>query len=150
MNLLRCCQESVNGKNTLMDREVVENLSSRQKVAWWIKEAIEHLSRRNLETSMDQDCDKICQDKKKEGLNRRESIEKLSSLKKMSFSRRKNTKRWMQQASYSNIDPINILSSQNISQHICKAFMIQKTHTHNKFNQFYISKTSYHSLISIY
>ena len=56
----------------------------------------------------------------------------------------------MQQASYSNIDP-NILSSQNVSQEICKAFIDPKhththTHTHtyilNKSNQFYILKTS--------
>ena len=77
MNLSRCCQGSVDGKNTLMDREVVENLSARQKVAQWIKEAIEHLSRRNLETSMDRDCDKNYREKKKEGLDRREFIEDL-------------------------------------------------------------------------
>ena len=29
MNLLRCCQGFVDGKNTLMDREAVENLSRR-------------------------------------------------------------------------------------------------------------------------
>jgi len=49
----------------------------------------------------------------------------------------------MQQANYSTKDPINILSSQNISQQICKAFIDPKhTHTHtlNKFKQFYISK----------
>ena len=37
----------------------------------------------------------------------------------------------MHQASYSTKDTINILSSQNISQHICKAFKDPKhTHTH--------------------
>ena len=53
----------------------------------------------------------------------------------------------MQQASYSTKDPINILSSQNIFQHICKAYIDPKhththTHTHtlNKSNQFYILK----------
>ena len=61
-----------------MDREAVENLSARQKVARWIEEAVEYLLRRNLETLMDRDWDKICRDKKKEGLNRRESVDKLS------------------------------------------------------------------------
>ena len=81
---------------------------------------------------MDRDCDNFYWEKKKEGLDRNKSVEDLSSLKKMIFSEKKNTKRLMQQASYSNIDPINILSSQNISQHICKAFKIENTHTHTK------------------
>ena len=38
----------------------------------------------------------------------------------------------MQQASYSNKDPINMLSSQNISQHIGIASIDPKTHTHTK------------------
>ena len=59
-DLSRYCRGSVDGKNTSMDREAVENLSTRQKVARWIEEAVEHQLRRNLETSMDQDCDKIC------------------------------------------------------------------------------------------
>ena len=57
-----------------MDQEAVKNLLVRQKVAWWIEEAIEHLLRINLETSMDRDCDKIYWDKKKEELDRRESV----------------------------------------------------------------------------
>ena len=36
----------------------------------------------------------------------------------------------MQQSSNSNKDPVNILTSQNISQHICKVLEIQNTHTH--------------------
>ena len=71
-------QESVDNKNTSMDQEAVENLSARQEVARWIKEVIEHLSRRNSETSMDRDYNKICRGKKKEGLDRRESVEDLS------------------------------------------------------------------------
>ena len=31
MNLTRCCRVSIDGKNTSMDREYVENLSARQK-----------------------------------------------------------------------------------------------------------------------
>ena len=38
----------------------------------------------------------------------------------------------MQQASYSIKDPINMLSSQDISQHISIAFIDPKTHTHTK------------------
>ena len=76
-----------------MDRGFVENLSARQNVARWIKEAVEHLSRRNPEVSMDRDSNKIYQEKKKEGLDRRESVEDLSSLKKMSFSKKGKTHR---------------------------------------------------------
>ena len=78
MNMLRCCQEFVDGKNTLMDREAVENLSAKQKIAQWIKEAVEHLSRQSLESSMDRDCVNFCRGKKKEGLDRYESVEDLS------------------------------------------------------------------------
>ena len=53
MNLLRRCRGYVDRKNTLMDREAVENLLARQKVAQWIKDVVENLLRRNLETSMD-------------------------------------------------------------------------------------------------
>ena len=125
---LRSCRESIGQtKSFSMDREVVKNLLTRPP-----------------ETLMDRDCNNFYWEKKKEGLDRNESVEDLLSLKKRSFLRRKNTKIWMQQASNSNIDPINILSSPNISQHICKAFKIQNTHTHtlNKSNRFYISKTS--------
>jgi len=57
------------------------------------REAIEKLSRQIPESSMDRKCANFCQEKNKGGLDKYESIEKLSSLKKMSFSRRKNTKR---------------------------------------------------------
>ena len=75
------------------------------------------------------------------------SDEKLSSLKKMSFLRRKNTKRWMQQASNSNINPINILSSQKHLSTYMQSIQDPKhththTHTQSKSNQFYISKIS--------
>ena len=61
-----------------MDRGSIENLSARQKVAQWIKVAVKHLSRRNLEVSMDRDSDKIHQKKKKERLDRREAVQDLS------------------------------------------------------------------------
>ena len=76
-----------------MDREADENLSAKQKVARWIEEAVEHLSRQSLESLMDRECVNFCQEKKKERLDRNKSIEKLSSLKKMSFSKRGKTQR---------------------------------------------------------
>ena len=42
------------------------------------REAIENLLRRNLEISMDRDCNNFYQEKKKEELDRNESIEDLS------------------------------------------------------------------------
>ena len=61
-------------------------------------------------------------------------VEKLSSLKKT----------YKDECSKLATQPSNILSSQNISQHICKAYIDPNTHTHtlNKSNQFYISKIS--------
>ena len=61
-----------------MDGEAIKNLLARQKVARWIEEAIEHLSRENQETSINRDYDKIYREKKKEGLDRRESVKDLS------------------------------------------------------------------------
>ena len=49
-----------------------------KNLAQWIKEAVENLSRRNPEISMDRDSVKIYQEKEKEGLNKRESVEDLS------------------------------------------------------------------------
>ena len=65
----------VGGKNTSMDREVVENLSARQKVSRWIEKLLKQIP----ESSMNQNCTNFFQEKKKEGLNRYESVEKLSS-----------------------------------------------------------------------
>ena len=42
------------------------------------QEVVENLSRRNPETSMDQDCDNFYREKKKEGLDWNESVEDLS------------------------------------------------------------------------
>ena len=61
-----------------MDREAVENLSARQKVARWIEEAVEHLSRQSVESSMDRDCVNFCREKKKKELDRYEPIKDLS------------------------------------------------------------------------
>ena len=42
------------------------------------REAVKKLSRQIPKSSMDQNCDKICRDKKKEGPDWRDSIEDLS------------------------------------------------------------------------
>ena len=81
--------EFVDGKSTSMDQDSVENLSARQKVSWWIKK----LSRQIPKSSMDRDCANFCQERKKEGLDRCKSVEKPSSLKKTSFSKRGKTHR---------------------------------------------------------
>ena len=113
------------------------------------REAIET----NSEISMDWKCDKIYREKKKEGLNRCEVIE---LDKKEFFKERKTQRDECKQASYSNIDPINMLSSQkhlstkkkkkkkNNNNNNANHSLIQNTHTHtlNKSNRFYISKTS--------
>ena len=100
MNLLRCCQESVDGKNSLMDRDYVENLSARQKVSWWIEKllrsyrdkvqkarwieyAIRSIEKRSPRGSIDRNLSRICQ-------------EAVELDKKEFFKERKNTKRWMQ------------------------------------------------------
>ena len=68
-----------------LDREI-------RKLARWIEEAVENLSRRNPEISMDQESVKICQEKEKERLNRRESVKDRSrscrAWKKKVFQRR--------------------------------------------------------------
>ena len=70
---------------------------------------------------------------------------KVVELDKNSFSKRGKThKDECKQASYSNIDPINMLSSQkHLSTRKMQSIYDPKhTHTLNKSNQFYISKRS--------
>ena len=80
----------------------IENLSAKQKVAQSIEEAIEHLSRESPESLMDWECVNFCQEKKKERLDRNESVEVCWEAVKLEenefFKERKNTKRWMQQS----------------------------------------------------
>ena len=63
-----------------------------RNLAQWIEEAVENLLRRNPEISMDWESVKICLEKKKEGLDRKESIQNLSiscwAWKKKVFQRR--------------------------------------------------------------
>ena len=60
-----------------MDLDAIENLPARQKVAQWIEEVVEHLSRQSPEGSMERDSINFYRDKKKEGLDRYESIKDL-------------------------------------------------------------------------
>ena len=71
---------------------------------------------------------------------------------KTSFSRGEKHRHECNQVCNSTNDSNNILSSQkHLSTKIFKAHGSQKhTHTLNKFNQFYISKTSQDSLVSIH
>ena len=78
MNLLRCYRGSVDDKSTLMDREAIENLSTRQKVSrWieklsrsyrekfqktrWIKIALTIVKKRRKRGSIDASLSRICQ-----------------------------------------------------------------------------------------
>ena len=131
INLSRCCQEFVDGKSTSMDRTAIEKLSAKQNLSRWIENLSRSYREKFQKASMDQKCVKIYWEKKSNSLDRQLSIEKLSSLIKTSFSKRgKKHKNKYNQASYSNKNPNNILSSQkHLLTQKCKAFMIQNTHT---------------------
>ena len=94
------------------------------------REFLKKLSRQIPDSSMDQRCDKICQEKKSKGLDRQPLVEDLlrscQVLEKAIYQREE-----CNQASYSIKDPNNMLSSQkHLLTKKCKAFMIQNTHTH--------------------
>ena len=124
-------------EKTSMDRTAIEQLSRRQKHSQWI----EKLSRSYRDYDKDQL--KISIDKL--------GVEKLLRLLKNSFSRKKKHRYECNQACNSTNDPINILDSQNHLSTTILSTKISKTLTHtNKSNQFYISKTSQDSLVSIH
>ena len=82
-------------------------------------------------------------------------VKELSRLLKNSFSRIEKYKYECNQACFTTKDPNNILDSQNhLStknvKHIDPKHTHAHTHTLNKSNQFYISKTSQDSLVSIH
>ena len=71
---------------------------------------------------------------------------------KISFSRCEKHRHECNPTSNSTNDPLNILSSQNhLSIIILSTWISKKKHTHtlNKSNQFYISKTNHDSLVSM-
>ena len=67
MNLSRCCQETVDCKNALMDREAIENLSSKQKLSRWIENLSRSYRDKFQKVSMDRRCIKICREKEAQG-----------------------------------------------------------------------------------
>ena len=104
-----------------MDQEAFEKLSIRQ-----IAKKFSLMDRGSVEISIE---------KRKEGLDRKEFVDDLSrscrAWRKQFFKGGKTHKDECNQASNSTKDPINMLSSQNISQQICKAFIdSEHTHTH--------------------
>ena len=111
---VRYCQGSVDGKTHLNGSRICwEAIEQTEFSEIWL-DGSKKLSRIYREETLKSQWIKnllISIEKRERRLNRkricRRSIEKLSSLKKMSFSRRKNIKRWMQHASDSNKDPIN-------------------------------------------
>ena len=126
----------VHSKVTSMDREAIEYLSSIQKLPRWIEIMITSIEKRSSRGSIDSLAVK--------------RYRKLLRLLKNSFSKKRKTQTWMQ----SNM-LLNQRSKQNIK--LSKTSLIKKnvkhldpkhTHTLNKSNQFYISKTSLDSLVS--
>ena len=130
----------VGGKNTSMDREVVKNLSARQKVSRWIEKLLKQIP----ESSMNQNCTNFFQEKKKEGLNRYESVE---DLLRSYQARRKHV--FQREEKHIEMNATSKLLKHRFNQHIklkkkylstknCKAFKVQPTpppthtHTHTK------------------
>ena len=141
IQLSRICQETnqQKAKKISIDPPGVEKLSKRQELS----RSIHQVSRSC------QDCDK----KKLKKLDRQQGIEEvLSQHFKPVFSRCEKHRHECNPTCNSTNDPINILSSQNhLSIKILSTWIFKKhTHTLNKSNQFYISKTSQDSLVSIY
>ena len=131
----------VHSKDSQWIEVAIENLSSIQKISRWVKVAIESY----------QECDK----KRLKGLNRQHNYQKVSrsyqDCLKTVFQRREKHRYKYNKACYTNQDPNNILSSQNrLSTKNVKHMDPKHTHTLNKSNQFYISKTSQDSLVSIH
>ena len=127
---------------TSMDREVVEKLlrSYRDKLqkARWIEIALTSVETRRKRGLLDS--------------NLSRAIEKLSRWAKTVFQGKEKHRHECNQACNTTKDPINILSSQNHLSITILSTKILKTHTHtlNKSNQFYISKISQDSLVSIH
>ena len=133
MNLSRCCRESVDDKITSMDRDSVKNLSTKNKlsrlieklsrryrdkfqIARWIEIVIRSVEKRSPRGSIERNLSRIYRE-----------VVKLDKKQFLGKTHRDECK----QASYLNIDPINMLSSQkHFSTRKCKTFIIQNTHTH--------------------
>ena len=79
-------------------------------------------------------------------------VEKLSSLMKNSFSKKRKTQKWMQSSKLLNQRSKKHfkLSKTSLNKKTVKHLDPKHTHTLNKSNQFYISKKSWDSLVSIH
>ena len=96
-----------------------------------------------------------CDKKQLKGLDRQPSCREVSrscrDYLKKKISRREKHRHECNQACYTTKNLNNILSSQNhLNKKTVKHIDLKHTHTLNKSNQFYISKTSYDSLMSIH
>ena len=123
----------------------IKNLSrsyrDKFQIALWIEDAIRFVEKRSPRVSIDSYLSRIYQ-------------EAVELDKKQFYKERKNTHKWMQSSKLLNQRSKQHfkLSNTSLNQKKCEAFMIQNAHTHalNKSNQFYISKTSQDSLMSIH
>ena len=116
-------REAIEQKPTSMDRESIQDLSTRQKVQTRRKRGSIHS-------------------------NLSKGIKKLSRCAKTVFQRREKHRHECNQTCYSTKDPNNILSSQkHLSSRKMSSIQIQNTHTHthththNKSNQFLKNKS---------
>ena len=109
------------------------------------QEAIENLSRRNPETSMDQDCDNFYREKKKGGLETnlsriyREAI-KLEEKEFFKEEKHKEMNATSKLLKHRSIWHIKL--SKHLSTYMQRIQEPKHKHTLNKSNRFYISKTS--------
>ena len=128
----------VHSKTSSMDQWGIKELSRRH----------EHSRLIHLAIRRSQDCNK----KQLKSSIDKLGVEEVSRLLKNSFSRREKRIYECIQACNSTNDPNSILTTQNhLSTKKTLAHRSQKyTHALNKFNQFYISKTSQDSLMSIH
>ena len=127
-----------------MDRGGIEELSRGHEISRSVHLAIERY----------QDCDK---NQLKSSIDKL-GVKEVSSLLKNSFSRREKHRYECNQACNTTKDPNNILNSQNhLSTKNFKHIDPKNTHTHThththtiSLTNFYISKTSQDSLVSIH
>ena len=143
MNLSRYCRGSIDDKNTSMDQESIGQTES-----FLIdRETVEKLSRQILESSLDRNCANFCRERN-EGLNRCKFVEDLSrscrAWRKGVFQREEKhiemnaTSKLLNHRSNQHVK----LSKTSFNKKIQSIHDPEHTHTLNKFNQFYISKTS--------
>ena len=139
--MIERCRDAI--EPTSMEREAIEDPGTFSIDPSSYREGVEIAIRNSLRTRQISRC--------------RGGVEEVSSLLKNSFSRREKHRYECNQACNTIKDPINILNSQkHLSRTNFKHKDPKNTHTHththtlNKSNQFYISKISQDSLVSIH